>query len=121
VTGPLATLTIVVALLAAAWCGLAAARDRAPGRSHFAAAWLTEAVVVALVVTAVVQLATAGRDVQAVTFVGYLLTVVLLPPAGAVLARMEPTRWGSGILAVALLVVPVVVVRLQRVWEAAGG
>ena len=38
-----------------------------------------------------------------------------------VLARMEPTRWGSAIVCAVCLVTPVVVVRLQQTWEVLGG
>jgi hypothetical protein len=42
-------------------------------------------------------------------------------PTAAVLARMEPTRWGSLILGVAALVMPVLVLRLQQIASVTGG
>ena len=33
----------------------------------------------------------------------------------------EPGRWGTGVVCVACLVIPVLVVRLQQVWDGAGG
>ena len=50
------------------------------------------------------------------TFIGYLITTLCLPPLAAVLARMEPTRWGSVIVTVVRPVVPVLVLRLQQTW-----
>ncbi len=47
---------------------------------------------------------------------GYLITTLALLPAGVIMARMEPTRWGSVILGGAALVVPVLVIRLQQVY-----
>jgi len=55
------------------------------------------------------------------TFWGYLITLLCLPPLAAVLARMEPTRWGSVIVLVVCLVMPVLVVRLGQTWAVTGG
>jgi len=66
-------------------------------------------------------LAGTDRPVETATFVGYLSTVVCIPPIGWLLARLEPTRWGSVILLVTALTVPVLVARLQQLWDVAGG
>ena len=52
-----------------------------------------------------------------VTLIGYMLTALLLPPAGAVLARMEPTRWGSLLIGSAAVIVPVLILRLGQIWN----
>jgi hypothetical protein len=71
------------------------------------------------VVVLVVQLSGGHRPVggDMVTLIGYLLTAVLLPPAGLVLARMEPTRWGSLLIGAAAFIVPVLILRLGQIWN----
>jgi hypothetical protein len=116
----LAYVIIAAALALAAWGGLAAARDRAPDRALFAGAAAVCALVVVQGVIAVVRLV-AGADLDAWLFVGYLLTAVLLLPAAAVLARLEPTRWGSVLLGAGGLVLAPLVLRLIQIWAAGGG
>jgi hypothetical protein len=107
----LAYAIIAAALVLAAWGGLLAALDRAPDR------WLTVgiAAVEALVAAqAVIALVHGGGDAL---FIGYLASAVLLPPAGWALARMEPTRWGSGIVGAAGLILAPLTLRLMQVWH----
>lgn len=118
--GPLSTATIVASLLLAAGCAVAAVRDRPPGRVLLAGVVLLQLVVLALATVAVLDLVGGARILEPTTFIGYLITTVSLPATGWILARMEPTRWGSVTLGVALLVVPVLVLRLQQVWTATG-
>jgi hypothetical protein len=118
VNGSLATLTIVASLVLAAWTLVAAVRKRAPDRSHFVGLAVLGLIVIALTVAAVIAIAGGERPASMATFVGYLVTIVCLPPLGAVLARMEPTRWGSVIVTVVCLVVPVLVLRLEQTWSA---
>ena len=54
--------------------------------------------------------------VELVTFIGYLLTTVLFLPRALLLARLEPTRWGSVIAGGAALTVAVLTLRLVQVW-----
>lgn len=118
--GPLSTATIVVSLLLAGWCAVGALRDRPPSRGQLVGTVLVELVVLALAVTALISMARGARPADPVTFVGYLITFVSLPPTGWILARMEPTRWGTVTLGVAILIMPVLVLRLQQVWQVSG-
>lgn len=118
--GPLEILTIALSLVLAGWSGVAALRNRPPDRSHLVGLVVVEAAVVALTVAVLVAIAGGAGPAEAGTFWGYLITLVCLPPLAAVLARMEPTRWGSVIVLVVCLVMPVLVVRLQQTWEVAG-
>lgn len=113
----LAITIIVTALLAAAASGLMALLGRPPNLVQLAGLALVELVLVVQAVTAMGRMFTGDRPDQLATFVGYLLTAVLIPPLGALLGWSERTRWGSVIVAVACLVVPVMVVRLQQVWH----
>jgi len=118
VNSTLATTVIVASLVLAAWSLLTALLNRPTGVSHLVAAVAVEAVVLAIAVAALVALAGGDRPTEVATFLGYLFTTVALLPTGVVLARMEPSRWGSAILCGAALVLPVLVVRLQQVWDA---
>jgi hypothetical protein len=121
VNGALATLTIVLSLALAAWSGVAAARNLAPGRSQLVGLGIVEAAVIALTVAVLIALGDGQSPGEPGTFWGYLVTMLCLPPLAAVLARMEPTRWGSVIVLVVCLVMPVLVVRLQQTWTVTGG
>ncbi|SCL66440.1 hypothetical protein GA0070606_4326 [Micromonospora citrea] len=121
VDGLLATASIVLSLLVAAWALVATLRHRAPDRVQYAGLALLEAALLVLAVLAGVALGGGERPGEPGAFFGYLATLVCLPPLAWVLARMEPTRWGSAIVCAVCLVTPVVVVRLQQTWEVLGG
>ncbi len=121
VDGPLATVAIVISLALAVWALVAAVRHRPPDRIQFVGLAVLEVALLALTVTALVALGGGDRPGEPGAFFGYLATLVCLPPLAWVLARMEPTRWGSGIVCAICLVMPVVAVRLQQTWEALGG
>jgi hypothetical protein len=116
----LSVTTIVAALLLAAWFLLRAGLNRAPSRFDLAAAGALGALVAVLVAVAVVGLFDGSRPADTGTFAGYLVTTIAFAPVAAYLARMEPTRWGSLILGVACLVLPVLVLRLQQIASVTG-
>jgi hypothetical protein len=111
--------TIAVCLAYAVWAGIVAAVDRAPGRALFAGAAVVGALVLVQGVVAVAALF-EGNGIDTGLFVGYLLTAVLLMPAAVVLARMEPTRWGSAILAAGGLVLAPLLLRVIQIWTHGG-
>lgn len=117
----LVTVTIVLSLVLAVWSLVTTMRNRPPDRSHLAGLGVLELALLALAVTAVVAWIGGEQPAEAGTFAGYLVTLICLPPLAGVLARMEPTRWGSVIVTVVCLVIPVVVVRLQQTWQLPGG
>ncbi|MCM0675780.1 hypothetical protein NCC78_13930 [Micromonospora phytophila] len=121
VDGLLATASIVLSLLVAAWALVATLRHRAPDRAQFVGLAVLEVALLGLAVVALVALGGGERPGEPGAFAGYLVTLVCLPPLAWVLARMEPTRWGSAIVCAVCLVTPVVVVRLQQTWEVLGG
>ena len=73
------------------------------------------------VLFAVVGLCDGSRPSDIATFAGYLITTLAFLPVAFVLARMEPTRWGTLILGVACLVMPVLVLRLQQIASVTNG
>lgn len=118
VNGALSTIAIVLPLLLAVWSFIAAARDRAPDRILLQGLVVVEAALVVLIAAAVVSIAGGERPASAGTFVGYCVTALALPVLGWILARMEPTRWGSVIIGAVSVTIPVLVVRLQQTWSA---
>lgn len=121
VDGIVATVPIVLSLLVAVWALVAAVRHRPPDRVQFVGLAVLEVALLVLSVLALVAVGGGDRPGEPGAFFGYLVTLVCLPPLAWVLARMEPTRWGSAIVCAVCLVTPVVVVRLQQTWEMLGG
>jgi hypothetical protein len=117
VNGTLSAIVITLSLLVAAWALVEALRDRAPNRGHLIGLALVEVALIALLVAAAVAVAGGDRPASGVTFLGYVVTIVCLPPLGALLAKLEPTRWGCVIVLVVCLTVPVLVLRLHQTWQ----
>jgi hypothetical protein len=113
----IATTIIVSSLVVAAFCGLMALLDRPPGLMHLLGLAIVEVVLLVQAVVATAKMFTGDRPDDMPTFVGYLLTAVLIPPLAVLFGYGERSRWGSVILGVAFLVVPVMVIRLQQVWS----
>jgi hypothetical protein len=112
--------TVTATLLALAGIASTLARRRI-GLLHLWGAALLEVLLLVQAVLAVVLLVRGERPADTPTFLSYLAGIVLLPVAGALWARTEPTRWAGTVLAVAAGAVGVMVWRLQELWEAAGG
>jgi hypothetical protein len=111
---------IAAALAFAAWGFVVAALDRAPGRALFLGAWVVAALVAVQGLVALGRIV-GGAEVDVALFIGYLLTALVLEPAAIYLARLEPTRWGSVILASGGLVLAPLVLRLLQIWRLGDG
>ena len=105
-----------LALLLAVAALVLAAVDRLPPRAHLQGLLLLQALVLVQAVLALTRL--GGWDGPVGELLGYLAVAVLLVPGGMVLTVEERTRWGTAVLAAACLVLVVVLVRLQVVWDA---
>jgi hypothetical protein len=110
----LSTAATILALLLSAWALLAAALGRPPDRVQLIGTGLVTLSVIVLVVSVIPR----WDPADPVTFVAYTVTALLLPAAAWVLARLEPTRYGSLIVGVAALIVPVLILRMGQVWVA---
>ncbi|HZN76452.1 MAG TPA: hypothetical protein VFC00_32900 [Micromonosporaceae bacterium] len=113
----LATTVIVLSLAVAAWCLVSAARNNAATWGHLLAAAVVELAALVQVAVAVVRLASGTKPTELATFIGYLVVSAVVLPAGAWLATLERSRWGSAILGAACVVLTVIVLRLQQVWH----
>ena len=67
-------------------------------------------------IVGIVTMLGSDRDIARGTFVGYLVGAALVPPIGVAWAVGEKNRYGSAVLLVVFLVVPVMVLRLHDIW-----
>ena len=111
----------VVAVVLAALGGAATLAGRRIGLVHVAATGVLEAVLLLQAVLVVVALTGGRRPPELATFLSYLIAVLLVPVAGLLWARSEPTKWAGTVLAVAAAVVAVMGWRLLQLWQATGG
>jgi hypothetical protein len=109
------TLTLLSLLLAVV-AGVYVALDRVVDRWLLNGWVLLELGLLAQVVAGIVLLAGTDRDVSGITFVGYLLAVLLVPPVAVWWAIGERSRAGTAVLVAAGLVVPVLILRLDQIW-----
>ena len=119
-TTTLAVVATVVAGLLAVVGLVSTAAGRRTGQLHLVIAALLEVVLLVQAVVAVVALVGGHHPKETAAFLGYLVGVVLVPVAGVLWARSEPTRWAGTVLAVAGLVVAIMVWRLVQLWNATG-
>lgn len=119
---PLATAVITVTLVMAAVTGLLAAVDRRPGRVVLGALGVTELVVLAQVIAAVVVLIAGQRPAgNTVEFLGYHVAALLVLPAGYAWSLADRSRWAVAVLTAACLAVAVMTVRMNQLWAGFGG
>ena len=98
-----------------------ALRDRLPG---WPTVWGLAALEVALVgvfIGEIVHVVTADRQIDTGSFIGYLVGLLILVPAGTAWAFFDRSRWGVTAIVVACFAVPVMLLRLHDIWEAGVG
>jgi hypothetical protein len=117
----LVVVTTVVAVVLALLGVAATLARRRIGLVHVGGALLLEALLIVQAVVVGLALLDGERPADAATFVSYLAGVLLVPVAGLLWARTEPTRWAGTVIAVAGGAVAVMVWRLLQLWEATGG
>ena len=117
---PLQTVLMVGSLALAAAALVLIVLDRHVGTPLVVAAGVLELGLLVQCVVGIVQLTTTDRDVAGVTFVGYLVGMLLVLPAATAWSLGERSRSGTAVLLVGALVVPVLVLRVQQIWTAPG-
>ena len=117
---PLAVAVIAGSLVMAGWSFLLVALTRGPQVSLLVGLGVLEALLLAQAVVAAVQLAGGDRPAETGVFVAYLVVSVVAVPAGALWALTDRSRWGPAVLGVACLVVAVLVLRLEQLWDGVG-
>ena len=111
---------IALALGAAAWAGYYTVSGRAFDNALFYGLATLEVLLLTQLVAGLVALGGSDRDVETATFVGYLLTTVLILPIAVVWAVAEKSRWGTAVLVLAGLTIAALVLRSHQVWTASG-
>ncbi|WP_197321961.1 hypothetical protein [Saccharomonospora sp. NB11] len=107
------------ALVVAGWSFVLVAVNRPPTRSLLFGLGAVEALLVVQVVISVALLISGERPGNLLTFLAYLVGVLLVLPLGTVWALAERTRSSTAVLGVACITVPVLVMRMYQVWEGA--
>lgn len=82
---------------------------------------LLEIALVAMTVGAIIAFRGRDHEVDGVLFFSYLATVVIVPPVAVGWGVIERSRWGTGVVAIAMLTVAALLLRLQGIWEGDGG
>lgn len=120
-TPVLAVLITLGALLGAAWCLFMLMLKGPKGQK-----WLLrflgvlELAMLVQTVLGIAHVFGVHRHISTVTFVGYLLGSLLILPAAGWWSLAERSRWGVGVLMVACLVIPVLIVRMNQIWDGYG-
>lgn len=116
-TEPLTTTLLVVSLALAVVALGHVVLDRSPGTLLIGALGLLELALVAQLVVGIVQVASDDRSSSPVVFVGYLVGVLLILPAGVLWSLAERSRSGTAVLVLACLTVAFLVLRLGQLWQ----
>lgn len=114
----LATVLIAGVLVLAVLGLLMSALNRRVGIPLLAAVALAEAGLLVQVVWAVVRLAGGARPAGGLAvFIGYLAGSLVILPIAALWGLAERTRWGPAVVTAGFLVMAVLIVRMQQVWN----
>lgn len=116
-TGLQIVLTAVAAVVAV-WLVALIVLDRQPDDWLYGALGLLELGLVAQLVIGLVRLGGDHAGVNVPAYVGYLVGSLVILPAAFLWSVGERTRAGIGVLLVAVLVVPVLFLRLHQLWSA---
>jgi hypothetical protein len=116
VTGPYAVAIIVVALSFAAYALIAAAANWRRGIALLVACAVLEVMLIGFFVGGITQMAQSSHHFAKAEFVVYLLALVAIPPAAVFWAWGEKSRSGTLVIALAFLITPIMVLRVQQVW-----
>ena len=119
---PVSSVAVVVTVLSlglALVTGALALLDRKLPRWVLGIVVLLELALVVLTVQCVVAWVGGNAPADPVVFLAYLLVVLVAAPGTVWWGSAEPGRWGAGVVCIAGLLVPVLVIRLQQVWTGA--
>lgn len=94
-------------------------RDRAAEDGMFVLLAVTELVLIGQLVAGSIAIGNTERDVDGLTFVTYLVGVVLPLPIGAFWSLAERNRAGTFVVLIAVATVAALEVRLDAIWAGA--
>jgi len=119
----LATGLIVSAFVVAVWAALLVivgrpvVIDKWHGLTLFGGAAVLELGLLAQTVVGFVNLSGTDRQVDGLTFGGYLVGMLLILPLAGFWSLAERTRWGPAVMVVGCLAIAVLIVRLGQIWD----
>ena len=113
-------ITCGACLLGALGLAVSIIRDRTPGRRLLDLMLGITLLLVIHLVVGVVHVLRDADDVSVWEYVAYLVGTVLIVPIGVAWSSGEKSRGGTGVLLVAMLLVPFMFVRLADIWAAGG-
>lgn len=109
----------IYALLVAIFAGWHTYRRQDFSNPLFYAVGVLQIVLIGLLIGSSIALSRTTRDVDGVLFVSYLVTMVVIPVAATLWGIAEKSRWGTGVVVVAMLTVSVLSVRCLGIWQGA--
>ena len=104
--------------IGALWLAVLIVRDLRPGNNTLALLAVIEVGLVAQLVVGLVQVFGDHAGVSVAVYVAYLVGALLVLPIGVVWSSAEQNRNGTAVLLIAVLVVPVLFLRLHDLWSA---
>ena len=116
-TDAAANIVAIMAVAVAAFAAWHTFRRKPFSNPLFYAASVLEIALLGMLVAGSIALAATSRDVDGVLFVSYLVTLVVIPPAAVLWGIAEKSRWGTGVVVVAMLTVAVLCVRVLQIWK----
>ncbi|UPK73047.1 hypothetical protein MU582_11355 [Nocardioidaceae bacterium SCSIO 66511] len=105
-----------LALVVSAYAGWLTARERPFSNGLFYAVAAVEVLLIAQLVGGCIALAQTSRDIDGVTFVAYLVTVVVVPVVAVLWGVSDKSRWGTGVMVIGMITVAVLCLRLLDLW-----
>ncbi len=114
---PVAYVVVAYALFAAAVSSWLLVRGAAFSNGLFYVIAGLEIALVALLVGGVVAYSGTERDIDGLLYFSYLVTTLFIAPAAVLWGIAEKSRWGLGVVTVAMLTVAILVVRCLQIWQ----
>ena len=119
-TGLFANAIIVVSLVLAGWAFVLAALGKLPNVALLAGAALLELMLLIFVIGGIVQMVQTDHSFSKLEFLAYLLGCLVIPPLGIAWSWGEKSRSGMVVIAIAFLIMPIMILRVQQVWAGVG-
>ena len=113
---PLTTIVLVASLVLALVAGFYAVRDRLVDDLLLLVAAVVELLLVVQAVVTVVMAPQVETPGEGATMAAYALTLPLVPPALALLAIKEKSRWSRAACVGGVITVAVMTLRIQQIW-----
>jgi hypothetical protein len=107
-----------VCVVVALWLVVLVVLDRLPDDYVYGSLAVIEVGLVVQLVIGLVMISGDHGGVNVPAYVGYLVGSLVILPAGFLWSLGERTRAGTGVVLVAVLVVPVLFLRLHQLWGA---